>query len=102
METIHLPNVYWPLIIAYILIAYAAFLAWKRSSSVYGLVAIFSFACLISIDAAPIFLFTFAESLDATLPIFFELRKWPHSLLLISGPLFLVLALHAKPKFEPN
>lgn len=102
METIRLPNVHWPLLIGYALLIYAAFLAWKQSASFFGLTSTLSFILLTLIEAAPVVLFFFPENLDSTLPILFELREWPHSLLLLSGPISIILALRLRPKLTPN
>jgi|SRR5690554_2967089 hypothetical protein len=97
METIRIPNVYWPLLIAYALFIYAAFLAWKQSASFFGLISILSFIFLVFIEAAPIILFFFTDNLESTLPMLFELRGWPHSLLLLVGPISIILALRLRP-----
>ena len=100
METIRVPNVYWPLLIAYALFAYAAFLAWKQSSSFFGLLSIFSFTVLAFIEGAPILLFFFTDNLESNLSMLFELRRWLHSLLLLVGPISIIVALRLRP--APN
>lgn len=100
METIPIPNVYWPLLIAYALFAYAALLAWKQSSSFFGMLAIFSFTVLALIEGAPILLFFFTDNLESNLSILFELRRWLHSLLLLIGPISIIVALRIRPAFN--
>lgn len=97
METIRIPNVYWPLLIAYTLFAYAAFLAWKQSSSFFGLLSIFSFIALAFIEGAPMLLFFYTDNLEANLTMLFELRAWPHSLLLFAGSISIIVALRLRP-----
>jgi len=97
VETIRIPNVYWPLLIAYALFAYAAFLAWKQSSSFFGLLSIFSFTVLAFIEGAPILLFLFTETLESNLSMLFELRRWLHPLLLLVGPISIIVALRLRP-----
>jgi len=97
VETIRIPNVYWPLLIAYALFAYAAFLAWKQSSSFFGLLSIFSFIALAFIEGAPILLFFYTDNLEANLAMLFELHTWPHPLLLLVGPISIIVALRLRP-----
>ncbi|MCQ4317180.1 hypothetical protein NAV39_14105, partial [Pseudomonas zhaodongensis] len=96
VETIRIPNVFFPLLIAYALFAYAAFLAWKPSSSSFGLLTMFSFMVLAFIEGAPILLFFFTDNLESNLSMLFELRRWLNSLLLIAGPISIIVALRLR------
>ncbi|MGG2399709.1 hypothetical protein ACJRW5_22450 [Pseudomonas sp. SH1-B] len=96
METIHLPTVHWPLFAAYTLLVYAALLVRKQSNSMFGVIAVVSFALLAIIEVTPMLLFHFINDLESVLAVLSWLRSWPHALLLVCGPLSVILALRTK------
>lgn len=101
MEITRIPNLNWPVVIAYGLLFYSSYLVWRRARSLWSLVSALSFGLLLILNLVPVIFFVFPALLPVLHPalLFFG---WPISLIFLVGALALALALRSLPGQAPN